>query len=264
MENATDLIVHWGIRIVGALAIFLIGRWVAGVIKKTLRRVLTKREVDPSLVGFLCNLAWTLILVFTLIAVINQFGVQTASFVAIIGAASFAVGLALQGSLSNFASGVLLLSFRPFKVGDFIEAGGAAGVVKEIQLFNTVLATGDNIRIIMPNSAVFSGVIKNYSANETRRVDLLVGIGYGSPIDKAMTTVLELIKADSRILADPAPMVAVSELADSSVNLVIRSWVATGDYWGVKFDLTKSIKEKFDSEGIEIPFPQRVVHMQQG
>ena len=184
-----------------------------------------------------------------------------ASFIAILGAAGFAVGFALQGSLANFAAGVLILALRPFKTGDYIMGAGEAGTVKEISLFTTVLSTPDNIKIMVPNGKLFGDVIKNISAYDTRRVDFVVGIGYGSDIQKAYDVIMGLIKEDSRILPEPAPQVAVSELADSSVNFVIRPWVKSSDYWPLKFDMTRKIKEAFDANGIEIPFPQRTVHM---
>ena len=200
---------------------------------------------------------------FAVLAALAKFGIQTASFVAILGAAGFAVGFALQGSLANFAAGVLILVLRPFRVGDFIDAAGVAGNVKEIQLFTTIIATPDNIKIMVPNGKIFGDVIKNITGYDTRRIDLVIGIGYSSDIQKAYDVMMSLIKGDSRILADPAPQIAVSELADSSVNFVVRPWVNRGDYWDVKFDLTRKIKEEFDKNDIEIPFPQRVVHMVQ-
>jgi small conductance mechanosensitive channel len=251
------------LKIVGAILIFILGRIVAGIVRRLVRKALTRTGTDPALVSFLGTLTYAAIIVFTVLAVLAKFGIQTASFVAVLGAAGFAVGFALQGSLGNFASGVMLLVFRPFKTGDYIDAAGTAGTVKDVQLFNTILATPDNVKIIIPNGKLYGDIIKNYSAYDIRRVDLVIGIGYGSSIQAAYDTVTELIKGDSRILKDPAHMIAVSELADSSVNLVVRTWVNAGDYWGVKFDLQRAIKETFDKQGIEIPFPQRVVHMVQ-
>jgi small conductance mechanosensitive channel len=190
-----------------------------------------------------------------------KFGFQTASLVAVLGAAGLAVGFALQGSLANFAAGVLILVFRPYRVGNFIDVAGVAGIVKEIQLFTTELATPDNVKILVPNGKIYGDIIKNFSANDTRRVDLVIGIGYGSSIQKALEVVTKLIKKETRILSDLAPQIAVSELADSSVNLVVRPWVKKDDYWPLKFYLTQNIKEAFDRNGIEIPFPQRAVHM---
>jgi small conductance mechanosensitive channel len=264
MEHVADQIVSWiatsGLKVVGAILILLLGRILAGILRRFIKRMLTRRETDPGLTNFIAGLTYALVIIFALVHALAKFGIPTASFVAVLGAAGFAVGFALQGSLSNFASGVMLLVFKPFQVGDYIEAAGVSGSVHEIQLFDTILHTPDNVRIVIPNAKAYGDVIKNYSANDTRRVDLLIGIGYGSPIDKAIRVVEGLIASDSRILKEPESMIAVSELADSSVNLVIRSWVKKEDYWDVKFDLTRKIKESFDHNDIEIPFPQQVVH----
>jgi len=195
------------------------------------------------------------------LAALAKFGIQTASFVAILGAAGFAIGFALQGSLANFAAGVLILVLRPFRVGDFIIGAGEAGTVKKIQLFTTELATPDNIKVMVPNGKLFGDVIKNVTAYDTRRVDLVIGIGYSSDIQKAYDVMMDIISKDSRILSDPPAQIAVSELADSSVNSVVRPWVKKEDYWPVRFELTRKIKEAFDENTIEIPFPQRAVHM---
>lgn len=265
MESATNQLVmfvtSYGLKIVGAIIILILGRIVAGMGRRTVRRVLEKSKIDPSIIAFVGGLTYILILTFSVLAALAKFGIQTAAFVAILGAAGFAVGFALQGSLANFAAGVLILVLRPFKIGDFIIGAGQAGTVKEIELFTTVLATPDNVKIMVPNGKLFGDIIKNVSAYDTRRVELVVGIGYSSDIQKAHDVITNLIKEDTRILTEPAPQVAVSELADSSVNFVIRPWVKKEDYWGVKFDLTRRIKEAFDENGIEIPFPQRVVHM---
>ncbi len=264
MNEVLGRLVEWaslyGPRVIGVLVILIVGRILAGIVRSSLRRLMNRAGQDPGLTRFVGNLAFGLVIVFALVAALAKFGIQTASFVAVLGAAGFAVGFALQGSLSNFASGVMLLMFRPFKVGDFVEGAGVAGAVQEIQLFNTILFTPDNVRVIVPNGKMFGDIIKNYTANDTRRVDLLIGIGYGSSIEKAIQVTHGLIKSDARILAEPEPMIAVSELADSSVNLVIRSWVKKEEYWNVKFDLTRKIKEAFDANDIEIPFPQRVIH----
>jgi len=222
---------------------------------------LKKSKTDPSITSFVGNLIYYLILIFAVLAALAKFGIQTASFVAILGAAGFAVGFALQGSLANFAAGVLILVLRPFKVGDLIDSAGVFGNVKDIQLFTTALATPDNVKILVPNGKIFGDVIKNLTGYDTRRVDLVIGIGYTSNIQKACDIMINLIKEDDRILPEPAPQIAVSDLADSSVNLVVRPWVKNENYWTVKFDLTRRIKEAFDANGIEIPFPQRVVHM---
>jgi small conductance mechanosensitive channel len=267
MQDFVNAVLQWlvtsGPKILGAILVLIVGRIVAGILKSLVRKLLTGRKMDPSVVGFLSSLTYALVIVFAFVAAFAKFGVETASFVAVLGAASFAVGFALQGSLGNFASGVMLLTFRPFKVGDYIDAAGVAGTVREIRLFSTVLATPDNVQIIIPNGAVYGSTIKNYSAYDTRRVDLLIGIGYGSSIQTAYEVLEGLIKADSRILSDPAHQIAVSELADSSVNLVVRSWVKKEDYWAVKFDLTEKIKKTFDERGVEIPFPQRTIHLLQ-
>lgn len=267
MESILDRIVEWAYvaapRVLLAIAILIAGRIAAGATGRLVRKGLLHRQVDPSIVGFISSLSSTLVMVFAVVAAISRVGVETTSFVAVLGAIGFAVGFALQGSLSNFASGVMLLVFRPFRVGDYIEAGGAAGTVHEIQLFNTILNTPDNVRIIIPNGAVYSGTIKNYSANDTRRVDFVLGIGYTSSIPKAMEIVERLIAGDARILKEPEHQLVVGELADSSVNLILRVWVNRADYWSVKFDMTRAVKDQFDANDIEIPFPQRSIHMVQ-
>jgi small conductance mechanosensitive channel len=251
----------YGIQIIGAIVILIIGRIMAGIGRGIVRRILEKSKTEPSIILFVGNLIYYLILIFAVLAALAKFGVQTASFVAILGAAGFAVGFALQGSLANFAAGVLFLVLRPFRVGDFIDGAGVFGNVKDIQLCTTVLSTPDNVKIMVPNGKIFGDVIKNFTGYDTRRVDLVIGIGYSSDIQKTYDVMMNLIKEDTRILTDPAPQIAVSELADSSVNFVVRPWVKKEDYWTVKFDLTRKIKEAFDANGIEIPFPQRVVHM---
>lgn len=264
MENALntvyDFVVMYGIKVVGAILILIVGRIVAGLVRRGMKKALGKANVDVALISFFSHMAYILIMVFAVLAALAKFGLQTASFVAVLGAAGFAVGFAMQGSLSNFSAGVMLLVFRPFKVGDFIDAGGTAGVVKEIQLFATILATPDNVKVIVPNGSVFGSTIKNFAGYDTRRVDLVIGIGYDSSIEKAKDIMEDLIRKDERTLDDPPMQIAVAELADSSVNFVVRMWVKRDDYWGVKFDMTRAIKESFDEAGIEIPFPQRVIH----
>ena len=250
-----------GIGLITAIVIFYVGRMVVRLVTRGLRRVMNARAVDQTLVSFISNLVNMILMVVVVIAAVGALGVQTTSFIAILGAAGLAVGLALQGSLSNFASGVLIIVFRPYKVGDFIEAAGIAGVVVEVQILTTVLKTGDNKQVIVPNSQIMGSIITNYSANETRRVDMVVGVSYDDDLDKVRKTLEELIAAEQRILGDPAPTIAVSDLADSSVNFVVRPWVNTADYWGVKFDLTEAIKKRFDQDGISIPFPQQDVHL---
>jgi len=264
MENALqtlkDVALVYGLQVLGAIAILIAGRIVAGALRKLTLRACGRAKVDETLTKFFGRLIFIAVMVFAALAALAKFGVQTASFVAVLGAAGFAVGFAMQGSLSNFAAGVMLLVFRPFRVGDFVDAAGVAGTVKEIGLFTVTLATPDNVKIIVGNSAVFGTTIKNFSGYDTRRVDMTFGIGYSSDIGRAADVLEGLIKADARILADPPHQIAVSELADSSVNFVVRVWVNSSDYWGVKFDMTRAVKEAFDRNGIEIPFPQRVVH----
>ena len=256
-----DQIVAFGMRAIGAAVVLVVGYVVAKVVRGLLRRWLAKSRLALALQRFITQLAYVGILVFTVVATLSQFGVETTSFVAILGAAGFAIGFALQGALSNFAAGVLLLVLRPFKIGDFVEAGGVSGTVMDIQLFTSVLATPDNVKVMVPNAQVYGGVIRNYNGYETRRIDLAVGIGYGDSIEEAFVTATRLMEDDDRVLADPAPAVMVSELADSSVNLTLRLWVKGSEYWNVLFDLTRQVKEAFDEQGIEIPYPQQVVHL---
>ena len=265
MANVSDqlliFITTYGIQIIGAILILVLGRIAAGIGRKIVKRLLEKAKTEPAIVSFVGSLTYILILVFAVLATLAKFGIQTASFVAIIGAAGLAIGFALQGSLSNFAAGILILVLRPFRVDDYIIGAGVAGTVKRIQLFTTELATPDNIKVMVPNSKLFGDVIKNVTAYDTRRVDLVIGIGYSSDIQKAYDVMMDIITKDERILPEPAPQIAVSELADSSVNFVVRPWVKKEDYWPVKFDLTRKIKEAFDKNNIEIPFPQQTVHV---
>jgi small conductance mechanosensitive channel len=256
-----DTLIALVTNIVIAAAILFGGIWLAKQIKKYVVLMMERRNVDALLASFSSNIVYVALVAFVVIAALSQLGIQTTSFVAIIGAAGLAIGLALQGSLANFASGVMIIAFRPFKVGDFIEAGGVAGVVEGIQIFSTQMRTGDNKAIIIPNSNITGGNITNYSAKETRRVDMVFGIGYDDDIKKTKDVLTELITADDRILKDPEPQVAVSELADSSVNFVVRPWVKSADYWGVMFDYTEAVKLRFDKEGISIPYPQQDVHL---
>lgn len=260
-DAAAVLASEFGLQILLALVIFFVGRLVARLVRRTLARVMQARNVDRILETFVCNIAYWMIMVFAIIAAISEVGVQTTSLIAVLGAAGLAVGLALQGSLSNFAAGVLIVIFRPYRVGDWIEAAGVSGAVNEVQILSTILTTGDNKQIIVPNSQIMDSIITNYSANEMRRVDMKVGVSYGDDLDKVRATIQQLVEADERIAREPACTIAVSELADSSVNFVVRPWVATSDYWGVMFDMTEAIKKRFDQEGISIPFPQRDVHV---
>jgi len=263
LELIQELVVLYGVKILMALVIFIIGKWIVKKLANVVEKLMQKNEVDPAIRNFAGSIIYYALLVFVCIAALGQLGIQTASFVAIVGAAGLAVGLALQGSLSNFAAGVLLLIFRPFKVGDFVEIAGTSGVIQSIQIFTTELNTPDNKKVIVPNGGVISGNIVNYSANDTRRVDLVFGIGYSDDIDSARKVIEGILKADKRVLEIPEATVAVVELADSSVNFVCRPWVNTADYWGVYFDLTEAVKKAFDSNGISIPFPQQDVHMHQ-
>ena len=253
--------VDLGLNVLTAIVIFYAGRWVINIVMRGLRTVLQKQQIDKTLETFVCNLVRMVLLVFVIVAAISALGIQTTSFIAVLGAAGLAVGLALQGSLSNFASGVLIVLFRPYKVGDFVEAAGISGSVEEVQILTTVLKTGDNKRVIVPNSQIMDSIITNYSANDTRRVDMVIGVSYSDDLDKVRQTLKELVAAEDRILDEPACTIAVSELGDSSVNFVVRPWVATADYWGVMFDMTEAIKKRFDEEGISFPFPQRDVHV---
>ncbi len=253
----------YGLIVLGALATLVLGIWIAKWLAKTSGKLLDKRSVDPTLTKFVTSLLKITLITFVIISAISQVGMETTSFIAIIGAAGLAIGFALQGSLSNFASGVMLIIFKPIKLGDYIEGGGASGTVETIGIFVTTLVTPDNKVIIIPNSSLTGSNIVNYSAKDTRRVDMVFGIGYGDDIDKAKNVIKSVIDNDSRILEDPAPKIVVSELADSSVNFNVRPWVNRGDYWGVYFDVTEQIKKKFDEQNISIPFPQRDIHMYQ-
>lgn len=263
VDSLVELASTWGLRVVGALAVLVVGRMVAGYVRRAVRKVLERGDMDPTLVPFLSSLAYYLTITFVVIAVLGLFGIPTASLIAVLGAAGLAVGLALQGTLSNFASGVMLLVFRPFRVGDFIEAAGVSGTVESIALFATTMNTSDNVRIILSNSEVYSSTIKNFSANDTRRIDLVMGVSYDDDLSTAAETMERVVKSDSRVLSDPAPRIAVSELADSSVNFVVRPWCKREDYWPVRFDLTRALKEELEKAGCSIPFPQRDVHLHQ-
>ena len=253
--------VDFAINLVIAIAIFYAGKMVIGAVVRGLRKVMQRQEVDKTLETFVCNVVRIALLVVVIIAAIGQLGVETTSFIAIFGAAGLAVGLALQGSLSNFAAGVLIVLFRPYRVGDYVEAAGVGGTIEQVQILTTILRTPDNKQIIVPNSQIMDSIITNYSAKDTRRVDMVVGVGYDDNLDKVRKTLEELVGAEERILDDPACTIAVSELADSSVNFVLRPWVKSEDYWGVRFDLTEAIKKRFDKEGISFPFPQQDVHL---
>ena len=262
-QQAGTHTVEFGGRVLVAVAIFIIGRIVAKMITNAIRKLMQAQDVDKILESFVSNLVYWVLMVFVVIAAIDRLGVQTTSLIAVMGAAGLAVGLALQGSLANFASGVLIVIFRPYKVGDFVEAAGISGTVLQVQILTTIFKTGDNKKIIVPNGQIMSSIITNYSANETRRVDMVVGVSYDDDLDKVRETIQRLIDADERILKDPACTITVSELADSSVNFNVRPWVNTADYWNVKFDFTEAVKKEFDKVGISFPFPQQDVHLYQ-
>ena len=255
-------VIPWGLNILFALLIFIVGKYLVGVITRLVKKLMEKAHMDKILVNFIGSIIKTVLFLFVVIAALDQLGVNTTSLIALIGAAGLAIGLALQGSLQNLASGVMLIVFRPFKDGDFVEAGGTMGVVEEIGIFTTRMRTGDNKEVIVPNGQIFGGIITNYSKRDTRRVDMVFGIGYGDDIRKAKEVITSIIEADERILKDPAPLIAVGELADSSVNFNVRPWVKSGDYWSVYFDLNEKIKMAFDDNGISIPFPQMDVHIE--
>jgi len=261
VDKIWELMTAYGLKVIAAIVIFVIGRWIAKIFRSVVKKVMAKRNVDETIGAFVRNFIYYVLLTFFVLAAINQLGVQTTSFIAIIGAAGLAVGLALQGSLSNFAAGFLLIIFRPFKIGDYIECAGTAGTVEKIQIFTSQLLSPDNKTVIVPNARITSDNIVNYSTQGTRRCDLVFGIGYQDDIDKTKKILQELIAADGRILKDPAPKIAVSALADSSVNFVVRPWVNSTDYWNVYCDLTEQVKKRFDAEGVSIPFPQRDVHV---
>jgi len=261
IETLREAVVAWGPDVVAAIAIFVVGWFASKAFTGLTRRSLTRANADPILVRFVASVIYMALMALVVIAVLGRLGVNTTSFAAVVAAAGLAIGLAFQGSLSNFAAGALLIFFRPFKVGDYVEAGGVSGVVREVQVFTTILDTPDNKRVVVGNAAVMGGTITNYSANDQRRVDLVFGVGYGDDLRRAREIIERVLSKEKRILADPAPTVAISELADSSVNFVVRPWVATADYWGVYFALTENIKLAFDEAGISIPFPQRDVHL---
>ncbi len=254
---------EYGLAFLGALAILVIGRMVARGLTSSARKLLRRGKVDETLVSFLGHVLYFLLLSLVVIAALGQIGVETTTIAAVFAAAGLAIGLALQGSLSNFASGVLIIAFRPFRVGDYITAGGQSGTVVEVNIFTTHLKTPDNIGVVIPNSAITSGSILNYNAHATRRVDMLFGISYEDDLTRAKAIIQEILGQDERILKDPAPVVAVVALADSSVNIAVRPWVSSSDYWDVWFAMQEAVKQRFDAEGITIPYPQRQVLMRQ-
>jgi len=267
LDNATNwfvhnqtLIIEYAVNIAAALMTLLIGWFAASAISGGMNRVMKARNLDITIADFVANLVKYTILAFVIIAALSRIGVQTASFVAVIGAAGLAIGLALQGSLSNFAAGVLIIMFRPIKAGEFVEVAGTSGVVQTVQIFTTVLTTGDNKMVVVPNGSILNGTITNYSRMEMRRVDMTFGISYDADLRQAKVILSKLVEEESRVLKEKDVLIAVSALADSSVNLVVRPWVKTADYWGVYFDFQEKVKLAFDEAGIEIPFPQMTVH----
>ena len=263
-QQIQPVVTDWGIKAIAAVAIFIIGRWIAKGVRRGVRRMMEKGGADPIIIGFVGSIVYIALLAFVVVAALGQLGIQTTSFIAILGAAGLAIGLALQGSLANFAAGFLMIIFRPFKVGDFVEAAGVAGVVKDMQIFTTTMKTGDNKTIIIPNAKLSGDNIINYSAEENRRVDMTVGVAYDADLSKVRDVLNDIISKDDRILSDPPPLVVVGELADSSVNFIVRLWTKSENYWGVNFDTNESIKNRFDEAGIGIPFPQRDIHIVSG
>ncbi len=261
LETIVNWVTNYSLQVIAAILIFIIGKWVAGKISKLLSVILEKNKVDATLISFLSNITYYALMVVVLIAVAGKLGINTTSFLTILGTAGLAIGLAFKDSLSNFAAGVMLILFRPFRVGDLVSVGDATGVVKEISIFTTHLTTVDNRLVIIPNGNIVANVITNITANDTRRVDLIMGISYDDDIKKAKEIMTEIVNAHEKVLDDPPPKIAVVELADSSVNFVVRPWVKTPDYWDVYFGLTEKIKIAFDENGITIPYPQRDVHM---
>lgn len=263
LTSNQDLAMEYLVKFVVALAILFIGKWVAKLITKALKKVLIHKNVDDTVSGFVCSISYGLLVILAFIAAISHLGFNTSSLVAIVGAAGLAIGLALQGSLSNFASGILLITFKPFKAGDFVELAGTAGIVEEVHVFSTKLKTPDNKTVIVPNGAVTSGTITNYSNKATRRIDLIIGVGYSADLAQTKNILAMVVNNHKLVLKDQEVTIGVSELADNSVNFVVRPWVKTPDYWPVYFELLETIKTELDNAGIEIPFPQLSVHVNQ-
>jgi len=261
LNKIYEYLAAYGLNLLAAVLIFVIGKWVARLVSNLLGKLMEKTKLDPTLSSFIKNISYVAILIFVAIAALSKLGVETTSLVAAIGAAGLAVGLALQGSLANFAAGVMIILFKPFKVGDLVDAAGALGVVKEIQIFNTILNTPDNRRVIVPNAKITGDNVTNFTGITNRRVDLVFGISYDDDIKAAKEALERVLTGDDRVLADPKPTIAVSELGDSSVNLVCRPWVKPENYWGVYFDTMENGKIELEKAGITIPFPQSDVHL---
>jgi len=265
IDNVMTIITAYGLNVVAAIVILIVGLMVAGWAKRFVLKMSAKASmVDDTLAGFFAGLTYYAVVAFVIIAVLARFGVETTSLIAVFGAAGLAIGLALQGTLSNVAAGVMLLLFRPFKVGDLVEAAGIMGTVKSISLFVTEFATLDNVQVLAPNSQVWGSAVKNFSHHDTRRIDCVIGIAYEDDINVAFASAQAVVDEDFRVLKDPEPMIVVSELGDSSVNLTIRVWCNATDYWGLRFGLNKSLKERFDADQISIPYPQRTLHIMGG
>jgi small conductance mechanosensitive channel len=261
LDTIVPLVTRYGMQVLGAVVILVVGKIASSIASRLVRKGLTRAKVDPALVGFLGAGTSIVIMIFAVIAALAKFGVETTSFIAVLGAAGFAVGFALQGSLGNFAAGVMILIFRPIRIGDLVEAGGYLGKIADIGIFVTTMNTLDNQRVIIPNGVITGNVINNVNGNGTRRVDMIAGISYGDEMSKAKGILEGILAAHPKVLDDPAPTVAVTELSDSSVNFVVRPWVIADDYWTVWFDVTESIKREFDNNDVSIPFPQRDVHL---
>jgi len=261
LKQIIEIIVEYGPKLVGAILVWIVGSFIIKVLTKGFAKMLSKRNTDDSLKPFLIGIIGMLLKVMLVISVLGTLSIEMTSFIAILGAAGLAVGMALSGTLQNFAGGVMLLIFKPFKSGDFIEAQGYTGIVSEIQIFNTILKTPDNKTIIIPNGGLSTSAMTNYSTEEKRRVDWTIGIGYGDDVSKTELLIKRLCDEDIRILKDPEVFIAVSELADSSVNFTVRAWVNAEDYWGVYFDMNKTVYEMFGKEGLNIPYPQMDIHL---
>lgn len=262
--RAQELLITYLPQVLLAIVFLVVGLWLIRVLVRGVGKAMQSRDMEPSLVPFVKSLLGALLKVLLVLSVIQMIGIQTTSFIAVLGAAGLAIGLALSGTLQNFAGGVMLLILKPFKVGDYIEAQGHSGTVRQIQIFHTILTTPDNKTIILPNAQVSTDAMVNYSTEAERRVDLVFGIGYGDDIDKARNTIQQVIDTDERILKEKPIQIVVAELADSSVNFKVRVWVMSADYWGVFFDMQEGVKKAFDRNGVSIPFPQMDVHMQGG
>lgn len=263
ISDNQEMLYSYLINIVIALLIFVIGKWVAKLLTSGLKKILNHKNVDDTVSSFICSLAYGLLVLVAFIAAISHLGFNTTSLVAIVGAAGLAIGLALQGSLSNFASGILLITFKPFKAGDFVEVAGKSGIVEEVHVFSTKMRTPDNKTVIVPNGAITSSSITNFSTKDTRRIDLVIGVSYEANLAKTKEVLTQVINSETRILKEPEVTIGVLELADSSVNFAVRPWVKTSDYWPVYFNLMENIKVELDNAGIEIPFPQMSVHINQ-